>query len=55
MRRRLLRLVVLSVAVPVASRAAGKVADRLEATNGPTVASRSLRRAGGLAGRYWRF
>lgn len=45
MRRRLLRLALLSVLVPLALEAMDSVADRLEAANGPTPAARRLRQA----------
>lgn len=45
MRRRLLRLALLSVVVPVALEAVDYVADRLEASGGPTSATRTMRRA----------
>jgi hypothetical protein len=49
MRRRLGRLILVGVVVPVAAKAAVTVADRLEVAKGPTVVSRSLRQAGHLA------
>ena len=54
MKRRLRRLLLLGVAVPLAGRAAVAAADRLEADNGSSRTTRSLRRAGSLAKRRWR-
>ena len=54
MKRRFRRLLLLGVVVPLAGRAAVAAADRLEADNGSSRTTRSLRRAGGLAKRRWR-
>jgi hypothetical protein len=51
MRRRVGRLILVGVVVPLAAKAAVTAADRLEAGKGPTVVSRSLRQAGHLASR----
>ena len=51
MRRRIGRLILVGVVVPIAAKAAVTAADRLEAGKRPTVVSRSLRQAGNLAGR----
>lgn len=45
MRRRLLRLALLSVVVPLALQAIDSAADRLEAAKGPTPAAKRLRQA----------
>jgi hypothetical protein len=54
MKRRLRNLLLLGVAVPLAGRAAVAAAERLEADNGSSRTTRSLRRAGSLAKRRWR-
>jgi hypothetical protein len=51
MRRRLLRLAVMAVVLPIAARGADVLASRLEATGGPSLASRSLRTGAHLADR----
>jgi hypothetical protein len=48
MRRRLLRLALAAVVVPVAAEAVEIAATRLERGGGPTPASRAVRTAGGL-------
>ena len=45
MRRRLLRLAILSLVVPLALEAMESAADRLDAAKGPTPASKRLRQA----------
>lgn len=45
MRRRLLRLALLSVLVPLALEAMDSAADRLEAANGPTPVTKRMRQA----------
>jgi hypothetical protein len=53
-RRRLVRLVALSLLLPAAAQGAAVVADRLEAKNGPSTTTRSLRQAANLAARQGR-
>ncbi len=43
MRRRLLRLALVTVALPLAVKAAESTADRLESVNGPSAGTRLLR------------
>jgi hypothetical protein len=45
MRRRLLRLALLSIVVPLVLEVMETVANQLEANKGPTTTSRSLRQA----------
>lgn len=52
MRRRLLRLAVVTVVVPLAVKAAESTADRLEATRGPSAGSRLLRHGSRLGRRF---
>jgi hypothetical protein len=51
MRRRLLRMVLIGVALPLAGRTAVAAAEHFEATKGTTRMTRSLRRAGSIANR----
>jgi hypothetical protein len=51
MKRRLMRMVMMGVALPLAARTAVAAADHLEATKGSTRMTRSLRRAGIIANR----
>jgi hypothetical protein len=48
---RLTRLILLTVAAPLAGRAAIRAAEHLESKNGPTAGSRSLRQVGRLTSR----
>jgi hypothetical protein len=49
-----MRLVALSLLLPAAAQGAAVVADRLEAKNGPSTTTRSLRQAANLAARQGR-
>ena len=51
MKRRLLRMILLGVALPMAGRTALATAERLEAANGSSPMTHSLRRAGSVANR----
>ena len=51
MRRRIVRLVLLGVALPLAGRTAVAAAEHLEAAKGSSLMTRSLRRAGSAAKR----
>ncbi|HET6964953.1 MAG TPA: hypothetical protein VFH58_09290 [Acidimicrobiales bacterium] len=52
MRRRLLRLAVVTVVLPLAVKAAESTADRLEAVNGPSAGTRLLRHGSRLGRRF---
>lgn len=51
MRRRLIRLALLSVVVPLALEAMESAADRLEAANGPSKATKRMRQASSVGRR----
>ena len=52
MRRRLVRMALVMVVVPVAVHLAESTADRMEAVHGPSTGSRALRRSSAI-GRRW--
>ncbi len=54
MRRRLIRMGLAMVVLPLAIRLAESSADRLEAVNGPSTGSNLLRRGSAVARRYAR-
>jgi hypothetical protein len=49
MKRKIFRVVLLGVALPLAGRTAVLAAEHLEATKGSSLMTRSLRRAGSVA------
>jgi hypothetical protein len=51
MKRRIVRLVLVGVALPLAGRTAVAAAEHLEAAKGSSLMTRSLRRAGSVANR----
>lgn len=54
MRRRLAKLLLMTLVFPAAVRTADLIADRLEAERGPSTATRLLRRGSSLGGRLVR-
>jgi hypothetical protein len=55
MRRRLLRLAVVMVVLPLAAKAADEVADRMELARGPSRPTRLLRQGSSLSRRVARW
>lgn len=52
MRRRLLKLAVVSLVVPMASRAADEMAQRLESANGRSSTTKALRQVASAGRRF---